>query len=184
MATRPQGGTIVVWRVLWAALLASQLVYLMLLTLPGLVAVPAAPPDPQLPLVLAGAAAVIAVVSFVLPARLRAASMARVALATERRPDPSARGAFREAVPTHELADPEAMRRAALLAGFVPFVLSLALSESVSVLGLVLGFLGHEPLVWAPLIATGMLLTMARFPSEQRLVEALARAKGLSAPAL
>lgn len=45
-------------------------------------------------------------------------------------------------------------------------ILGMALCESISILGLVLGFLGAPPLHFAPFFAAGLLLALPRFPSE------------------
>jgi hypothetical protein len=60
-------------------------------------------------------------------------------------------------------------------------IIALALSESVSLLGFMLGFLGHPPALWVPLSAAGSLLIAARFPTARWALGAVERAHGVRA---
>lgn len=56
---------------------------------------------------------------------------------------------------------------AALLPGFqVPFLVSLALSEAISCIGLSMGFMGYPPAWCSPFFAVGTVFALARFPRE------------------
>lgn len=145
-------------RILWFALLVSQLVYVFILTVSGAVPLPAEPPDPMLPLMFGAAAFGVAVASFVVPAVLTRNLAGTVA-------EGDAHG------------DP---RRKAMSMMFTPFIISLALSEAVSIFGLIVGYLGHPIAAWAPFIASGMLLTAWRFPTEARMMAPLTRRNGVT----
>jgi hypothetical protein len=51
----------------------------------------------------------------------------------------------------------------------VALILSLALAESVCILGLVLGFLGAPAMVVLPFFAVTWLLMLLRFPTQEKL---------------
>lgn len=142
-------------RILWFALLASQAIYFWILAFSGAVPPVVEPPDPMLPMVLAGAAALVGVLSFALPMLLLRSIRAAP-------------------------ADPHAPRPSGHAATFVPFILSLSLSEAVALFGLVVGFLGHRVMVWAPFLVAGFLLTAWRFPTESRMNGALTRSNGVT----
>jgi hypothetical protein len=57
-------------------------------------------------------------------------------------------------------------------------VLALAFSESVALMGFVLGFLGFPWPFWVPLSVLGTLLILLRFPTERSLLRPLERAHG------
>lgn len=162
-------------RVLWAALLLSNGVYAALLLIPGMLDVPPGPADPTTGLALGAAAVAVAVASILVPRVLGAAAYARAKaqLATDRGPS---------ALDRQDLAalfaDPEAARREAYQLGFTPLILALALSEAVSNIGLVLGYMGHPQHVSLALIGLGTLLTAARFPTDAGFLLPLARARG------
>jgi hypothetical protein len=63
-------------------------------------------------------------------------------------------------------APSEEQLRRLLPAAQTTLILGMALCESISILGLVLGFLGAPPLHFAPFFAAGLLLALPRFPSE------------------
>ncbi len=148
------GSLLLIPRILWLAMLGTHALYLAILVM-GLYERPPEPPDPIILVALAGAALGTAVASFVVPAVLRKNAGAPVA------------------------ADPDVARRQALSAALTPFILSLALSEAVSVMGLVVGFNGHPAFAWAPFLACGALLVAVRFPTEGRMLGAAARPPGV-----
>lgn len=167
-------------RILWAALLCSQAIYVALLVVPGLLErPPAGEVDPTLPLVLGAAALAIAVASFLVPATLRRAALAQLDVPIVEEPDPDEPIGFRgSGKKIRRYADPQAALRRAMQLGFVPFILSLALSEAVTIQGFVLGFLGHPALVWAPFAALGAALTAIRFPTARSFVGPFEQATG------
>ncbi|MFO0681867.1 MAG: hypothetical protein U0234_07450 [Sandaracinus sp.] len=136
-------------RILWAALLFSQAIYVALIA-GGILEAPSAPPDPMMLPVLGVVALGTAVVSFVLPRILH-------------------RNAVAQAMPTiqHQGMGDLSLLRAAYQAGFAPLIVSLALSEAVGIYGLVLAALGFPLLYCLPFSALGGVLTLVRFPTER-----------------
>jgi hypothetical protein len=167
--------------ILWGALLASQFIYLGLLLAPEIFPARVEPADPSLAIIFIAIALTMASASFVLPRLLLRAALHHAEVALEEVPVHDAPADFRQQSATvRRFADPEVARAVALRAGLTPLIIGLALSESISLLGLVLGILGHPALIWAPFFACGMTLTAVRFPMENGLFRALSRAKGVS----
>lgn len=137
-------------RTLWAAMTVSTLLMAGVeVHLRG--ATPAPPPPPATTLYgLTVAAAVVAVVSLVLPRRLYAQAVAQRGKRIE--------GAATDA----QLAD-----RLPLF--MTPFILGVALSEAVSTFGFLVGRLGGERAHALALLGAGTLLTLARFPTRAAL---------------
>lgn len=171
-------------QVLWAALLSTVGVYLIVLLSVRGQAPASQPPAPEMVWALAAAALGSLVASVLLPRALhqRAARAAAGQLAT--------RSAFSEQMPGAEglrdaprtrqvFADPEAARNQAYQHAFTPMILACALRESVVLYGFVLGFLGHPPAVWAPFFAVGGLGLAALVPTEARVLDGFARATGV-----
>ncbi len=159
-------------RILWGALTASTLLL-------AFVAVRARPPrlshtmDSTVAYTLAGAGVLVAITSFVLPARGYAAGV------RGRRPEilePGADGRAR-------FANPEMAMTLATALYFTPFILSMALSEAVTLLGFVVYFQAGPDVVAWPLFAAGTLLAAVRFPTRARVLGAFERAHGASFPA-
>jgi hypothetical protein len=148
-------------RILWGALTMSTL---LLVVVAFMARQPQRYPMPASQAwMLFGVGAVVAVVSFVLPARLVVA-----ALRQRKRPAVSD-GAFTNL--------DDAVRLATAL-GQTPFILSMALSEAVSLLGFVVAFLGGPLEVAAVLFASGTLLAASRFPTRTRILGPFERACG------
>lgn len=138
-------------RVLWSAMTMST-VLLAGIELHLRRTLPLAPPPPQATVfALSGAAAVVAVVSLVLPKRLYAQAVA-------------ARGKPIEGAVT----DAQLVPRVPLF--MTPFILSLALSEAVSLFGFVVGRVGGELPHALALLGAGTLLVLVRFPTRGALV--------------
>lgn len=175
-------------RVLWAALLGSNVVYVAVSeVLRAQRPLDAPPVDLTMVGALAVAALITAVVSVFLPGRLLRAAARVAPLATRTRLDPdpdpfAAAQGFRRPPPTATAwDDPSAARDAALRAYRAPFIVGMALAESISIHGLVLAVLGAPRLAVAPFFALGVALQLARFPTEERVTEAFAEARGLTA---
>lgn len=133
-------------RVLWGAMTMSTLMFAGIeVHLRGAVALPP-PPPPTLSFALTGAGAVVAVVSLALPRWLYAQ-----AVATRGRPIEGA------------VTDAQLIPRVPLF--MTPFILSLALSEAVSLFGFVIGRTGGELPHALALMGAGTLLVLLRFPS-------------------
>lgn len=135
-------------------------------------------PQPIQPLVeiyIAVAAVGVAVTSFVFPAKALATSAARTRMEVV----PS--GVTMEGLPMPpRFADPLGAARRAMAAAQTSFILSLALSEAVSLFGLVLHMLGAPRPVSLPFFVAGTVLAALRFPTLSRFVAPFERAHGAS----
>lgn len=156
-----QSPTLTTPRIIWAALLGSQGIYVALLV-GGLLQPPPEPPEPIMLTVISAVAMVVAAISIVLP-RVMHAQGARALVHKE------------PALPDHGR---QAALRRALQLGFAPWILSIALSEAVAIFGLVLGAIGFPLLSCAPFFAAGILLTLIRFPTAGRFLQPLEDAYG------
>lgn len=168
--SRASDGPLRTMRVLWGAIFASSVGFA------GVVAFLRAQPPrgpapvmpPVMPVALGAVALAVAVMSFVLPARFYATAVRNLA---SQPPDGEFGGEFGGGdVP------PTVLRR---LTGVfqTTFVLSVALSEAVSLFGVVLGILGAPWPIVAPFFAAGSLLILIRFPTHERIVEPYRRAR-------
>lgn len=163
-------------RILWGALYASTFVYLFVyFSRPA----PASPGGSleTMHIALGVAALGCAVASFLLPARFHAMGAAAAKLAVEEVPDPDGSVMFRDKAPTVRVfADPGQARKKAMALYFTPLVLSLALTEAIAIYGLVLGFLGAEPVAVLPFFIAAWILFIPRFPRWRSAIEPLEKA--------
>ncbi len=152
-------------RILWAALLVSQGIYLGLVV-GQVIPPPEEPPEPVLLTGLSAAAMFSAVLSILLP-----------------------RMFYRQALAGPQFAHAEGMAQGpdgvlgvALRLAFAPFIIGCALAESVAIYGLILGLIGFSLLTVAPFFAAGAMLMLVQFPTEGRfrgpMEEALAARRG------
>ena len=140
-------------RIIWGALLASNamLAYVAKVVPPQQHPThghaPPPPPEPTMLYALGGMAVVVAVLSFVLPARFRAQGFRRQ--------------------PSHRIGQPiePALLKRRLALAATPFILSLALSHAVSLFGLVLAMVGHPFPIALGFILVGSALIAVRFPT-------------------
>lgn len=168
---------------LWGALLMSQVIYAAMLLVPGLIESVAVPDDDLSIVGMIAFAIASAIGSFVVPSLVRRKNVAAQRFELREVPDPSAPVGFRGTAPTiREYADVAAVHAAARTAGFAPLVLSLALSEAVSLMGIVAGFLGQPPVVWGAFVAVGMTLTAVRFPTETTFLAPVEQHTGVRVP--
>ncbi|MBX7193852.1 MAG: hypothetical protein K1X94_17500 [Sandaracinaceae bacterium] len=166
-------------RILWFALFVSQFLYLGMLLMPGVVP-PGQVPEPVLAYAIAPVALAAAVASFVVPRMLaQAAFAAGAALETRPMEGKVASAGYRSALGAREFADREEALRIAVQRGFAPFILRLALNESVALFGFVLGYLGHPLTVWLPFFVVSWTMMAFRFPTERGLLRPLAKANGI-----
>lgn len=175
-------------RILWAALIASTVVFLVVL----LVLRPA-PPEPP-PLMMFPGFAVTAVLLlvasvFVPRMTIRNAVLQSKPEVTEETIEDPARAAsdvlpYRDtATLTRKVAkNPKKARRKALVIYQTSFILGMALSEAVALFGFVLHFLGF-PLSWAlPFFGACWISMALRFPTVERVLGPYERAAGLHIP--
>jgi hypothetical protein len=171
-------------RILWISLLASNALYLGVLFY--LRAARGGQPFPPIDPALAPAFAVVALgvsaASVLLPRRLYAAFTPSAPVETREdvKDDPlGAMQGFRRPAPSERVfVDADAARRIALQRNATPFIVGMALAESVSLLGFVLGFLGAGEAIFLPFFAVGVALQAARFPTMAAIERAFEAAHG------
>lgn len=170
-------------RILWVALLTSNFLYIgVLLYLRanrGGQSLPAI--DPMMAPAFAAVAVGIAVASLLLPRRLYAsAASAPIEIRDGVKEDPmGALQGFRRPAPSERIfADADAARSAALVRHMSPFIVGMALAESISLLGFVLGFLGAAETIFLPFFAVGIALQATRCPSMAAIERAFEAAHG------
>jgi NAD-dependent dihydropyrimidine dehydrogenase PreA subunit len=168
----PPPGPFLVPRILWGALVASTLIYLVI----GTVAASAVPFVPMLLPVFAVVAVPLALASLLLPARLLRSALRRLELPVEAVLDPTAERSYREAAPSRRrFTDAPSARRRAVPALHTSMVIGLASAEVVSILGLVLRLQGASWPQVAGFFVVCWALMIAHFPSPARLNRALER---------
>lgn len=131
------------------------------------------PLDPTMQAFLGFMAVGVAVVSFVLPPRAMATTGARIRVEVTP-PMPGADGLPMPA----RFTDPATAARRAMGAAQQGFVLSLALSEAVSLFGFVEHMLGASRLVSTPFFIAGTVLAALRYPTVERFVAPFERTHG------
>jgi len=170
-----------VTRLLWGALLVSPFVYLFVLQR---VPAPTQPPEPMMPPMLGAVALSIAAVSLWLP-RMGFANAVKAALKSDRFTshlvqDPDASMILREEAPSVRMLVNDKMNRDAVAAlFFTPFVLSMALAESISTFGLVLGLLGFGWPQFLPFFCVTWLLFALRFPRPEAVMAQFEKVGGV-----
>jgi len=144
---------------------------IMAFTVVALLVPPAAPFDPTLFYVFLVTSIGSGVAHVVIPARLGAQHMQNIKLDTTEQADPNGSVIFRDAAPmVRVFADPAKAARTAVAAFQTPFILAMALAESIGLYGTVLAAMGCpiEQAVAFPLVAA---LLMARlFPTQKRVL--------------
>ncbi len=162
-------------RILWMALVTTNVIYIGLVSSHLAVSADAAPP--HMPALFGAVAFGIAILSIVMPARGFDAALRNMNVNIVEAPG-EVIGSFRESAPvTRVIAEPERAMFAAFARYQMPFILGMALAESVSLFGFVLGFMRAGPIVYMPFFAVGIALMLSKFPTEQRIARALERAK-------
>lgn len=160
-------------RILWGAVtFSSVLMAVLAFAIPSKATIP---PDLMTQGVLYASALAVAIASFVVPARNYATAAGRQREETHpAEPTPDGRGS------SARFAHPEQAARRASASFFTPFVISVALSDAVSNLGLALHMVGGSMIASTVLLAAGTLLCMLRFPSMARLTGPFERIQGAS----
>jgi hypothetical protein len=127
---------------------------------------------------LAGAISLgIAMASIVLPARGFAMALRNMKVEIIDAPG-EVLGGFRESAPVvRVIAEPERALSDALVRFQTPFILGMALAESIGLFGLMIGFLGGPPIAYAPFFGVSTALMLSKFPTLPRIERALERAK-------
>jgi hypothetical protein len=160
-------------RILWAALVVSTL--LIPFAASRMEIDPKQTLQTSMAAILGLVALALTIASVVVP-RLVLANGARVGTPEVSRPEPIPGVAS----PPGRFAQPDRAARRALAVCQQPFLLSMALSEAVSLIGLMLHAFGGGLLVAAPFFAAGTLLSLSRFPTFDGLFGPFERIVGAS----
>ncbi len=166
-------------RILWAALLFSQFLYLVLLAMLGVVERPEVPAEPMLLFIVTPVAIAAALASYLVPRFLERGPFGEATLETQPIEGAVSSAAHRTELGPRGFVDREAALALAVQRGLMPFIVGCALNESVAVLGFLLGFLGHPWLVVLPFFLAAWLMMLTRIPTERRFLAPLARAYGV-----
>lgn len=168
-------------RILWAALLFSTL---MLGVLPYVATLPDQPPNPILLPVFAAVALGQVAFGLVFPeATMKKALATQLTKLIVERPNPAAEVTFREAAPPIQaFEDPNAVWSKVFMIWQAPFILKMALAESVGLMGLMLPFQGFPREYALPFVAVGAILQIARFPTAEKIQAAVKKATGVDLP--
>ena len=127
---------------------------------------------------LGGLALGIAIISIVLPARVFDQGLRAMQVTYENEVGEPV-GSFRESAPSTKLiAKPHDTVIAAFPRYQTPFILGMALAESICLFGFMLGFMGAHPYTYAPFFALGLGLMAWKFPRLATITSALERVKG------
>jgi hypothetical protein len=150
-------------RLLWASIFSSLgIVAGFAATLPP----PESEGDSTLVLLLAAVALANTVMSFVLPEIVYRAGVRRANTPIDEVPDPNAPEGFAGATRVRIFRDPAGARALARLHFQQSFILGLALSESVGLLGFVLNRMGFSFLLTLPFFLVSGVLIAVRFPTQ------------------
>jgi hypothetical protein len=164
-------------RILWMGMFFSSLMFLFLISSHVIHDEDARMP-PHLPEMLGAIALGVAIISIVLPARGFDAALRAMDVKFENEVGEPV-GSFRESAPTTKIiAKPHETVIAAFARYQTPFIIGIALAESINLFGFMLGFMGAHPYAYAPFFALGLGLMVWKFPRLVTLTSALERVKG------
>jgi hypothetical protein len=164
-------------RILWMALFVSSLMFLFMIT-SHLAHDENARLPPHMPELLGALSFGIAMISIVLPARGFDAALRAMDVTFENEVGEPV-GSFRESAPVQKLiAKPHDTVIAAFTRFQTPFLLGMALAESINLFGFTLGYMGAHPYAYAPFFALGLALMVSKYPRLVTITSALERVKG------
>ncbi|HEY2368849.1 MAG TPA: hypothetical protein VGH87_20780 [Polyangiaceae bacterium] len=164
-------------RILWMALFGSSVMFLFMIT-SHVVHDEHARMPPHLPEMLGALAFGISIVSIALPARGFDMALRTMKVTFENEVGEPV-GSFRESAPVEKLfASPHQTVMDAFTRFQTPFLIGMALSESICLFGFMLGFMNAPPTTYAPFFAVGLGLMAWKFPRLSTITSALERVKG------
>jgi hypothetical protein len=124
---------------------------------------------------LAVLAVAVAVTSFVLPRKLFTAGLAQVQIAVAEEPGEVV-GSFRESAPVKRVVtNPEQAVLGALAKLQAPFIVGMALCESIALFGLMLGFIGESMRLAVVFFLVALALMALRYPRLATVTQAVER---------
>ncbi|CAN5331695.1 hypothetical protein BH09MYX1_BH09MYX1_30370 [soil metagenome] len=168
-------------RILWMSLIVSVLAFAAVVFY---VEVPQVTPQAFMLPAFGVVAIANAVISVVFPAHQRKKMMvAQLSRLVVERANPAAEVTFREAAPPIKVFDdPRAVWAKAFALYQTPFILALAISESVGLFGVVLVFQGFPRVTALPFLALSLMLQIARFPTAEKIAASVKSATGVDLP--
>lgn len=160
--------------------MALMIANVMIFVVMGMTALaPSAPPDTVVFIVLGMVAAGAAGAHFILPARIRQATVAGSKLETTEMVDPHASVIFRDAAPRIRVfVDEKAVAATAGRVFQTPFILGMALAESIGIDGGVLVAMGFPVQQAVAFPAIGALLMIRLFPTRRAMLAPLEKHYG------
>jgi hypothetical protein len=165
-------------RIIWIALMVSVVLYDVMLVQLRKQRGPSNDMPPHLPEMLALLAVVIAVVSIVLPRRLFAVALKQVDAKVAEEPGEVV-GSFRESAPVQRVvSNPEEAILGALAVFQSPFLVGMALCESIALFGFMLGFLGESMKVAVGFFLVSLSLMAVRYPRVASMTQAIESSTG------
>ena len=165
-------------KVLWAAMSSSVPMFAVVLATMGKLAMTDDAAKP-VGVALAAASLFAAVLSVMMPRLQFRQALAQARFELKDVPDERAMPTHRDDGPTVKaFAHPQAALRRATALFQTPFILSMALAESIAAMGLVVGMQGFGLLGAAPFFVVALVLFGVHFPREATVVRALREVYG------
>jgi hypothetical protein len=173
-------------RIIWFALLASCFVYMAIayVVLADVKKAGSGLLNPMTPTIFAVVSVALAVASFLVPRIVYQQTTRVMNSKTEEEVASSAfPDRYREAMPKRVVfAEPETAAKTAFLCFHTPFILALAFSEAVALLGFLAAQMGYPLPSSLPFFVAGALLIAIRFPRQSTVLGMFERARGASFP--
>ena len=179
------GKSLQTMRILWAALSSSPLLFCVVMLVVSPQSCSDSPQQPDYTLsVVTLAALAMAVMSFLVPRAVFLLTAKGTTLAITNEPDANANTAFRDIVPTRRVFADRA--NALTVAGQIHstrLIVSLAMSETIAIMGMVLGMqFRYGPEVTVPFCVLALALMLVRFPREAAIIKQFEAAYGATLP--
>jgi len=165
-------------RIVWGSLMFAPAIYLLVYFVQRSGGHLPTDPEPILLPALAVVAVGVLVASFVVPRMLLRNAFKRAAFEVEEVVDDEPQLFRRAPKTTRVFNDPGEVLRRATMMSMPSLILGSALGEAVILFGLVLGWLGLEPLNMAPFFVLGWVAIAVHFPSKARVAQALEKITG------
>lgn len=168
-------------RILWGSLCFATV---MIAIVPYVAQIPEQTPAAVMLPALGGVAFMQAILSVVFPeSTMRRAFATQLPKFVVERANPAAEVTFREAAPPIKVFDDlDATWTKVLMMWQSPFILKMALAESVALIGLVLPFQGFPRITALPFAIVALVLQLARFPTLGKIQRAVEKATGVPLP--
>ncbi len=165
-------------RILWFALITTVVLYDFLLIYMRKTDEHVREVPPHLAEILSAIALGVGVTSIVFPRKVFADNVRRMEIAVAEEPG-EAIGGFRESAPVRRVVAKPAEAVSSAFAPFqTPWLLGMALCESIALFGLVLGYLGENMLVASAFFLVALVLMASKYPRVSTIIGAIERVTG------